>query len=492
MSIFYHRFGRNGFAAGILFVLMGCVGSVSAETIVEIGTVHGRLKYDVEAFTVKPGKEVILRFGNTDEMQHNLLICSPGDEVAMTVAQAAWALGAEAVAKQFIPDVPAVLHATPVVDPGESAEIQFTAPDAEGDYPYVCTLPGHAFTMRGVMRVSSSENAVPAEPTLTDLVYLYHEGEWENLPDFGSMKPLRVKPVPSNVIEVGVVDTIFNFGLVFYGELSVPRSGEYTFHLNSNDGSRLLIDGEMVVEFDGTHGATGFVKGVVTLEAGAHQLELQYFQNAGGKDIMLALTGSGIERTLFTKSDMAEDQPTHLHAMNEALVVRAFVDGGPARSISVALPGGMNYLFNAEKCFVEFGWTGAFLDNTPNIGRNINDRGGGWDKVLGEKFEVGTGRFPLIVGRGKQDVQFRGYRRTGTPQFFYTVDGIEVKQTISAAPSGVGLKYDFEIDAKGERMIFQLNPDGLSMVSDVGKFRNGVLQVPPSANGKFSVTITRK
>ena len=40
------------------------------------------------------------------------------------------------------------------------ATIAFTAPEAEGDYPFVCTLPGHAFSMKGIMKVSKTVAAI--------------------------------------------------------------------------------------------------------------------------------------------------------------------------------------------------------------------------------------------------------------------------------------------------------------------------------------------
>lgn len=462
------------------------------EQVIRIGTLPGKMKFDVEEFVVKPSARVRLILNNTDEMQHNLILCRPGKDTAMLVAQKAWTLGAEAINRQFVPEMPEVLHATKIVNPAQQDEIIFTAPTEAGDYPYVCTLPGHAFTMRGVMRVRTEPEA-PRGVTLKDLVYLYYEGEWTNLPRFAELKPKRIKPVPSNQIDIGVVTTDFNFGLVFHGELTVPADGEYTFHLNSNDGSRLLLGEQLVVEFDGTHGATGFVQGRTLLTKGAHPLQLQYFQNTGAKDLMLVVTGNGIERTLFTKSDMAGDRMAHLHVGDKSLVVRSFVDGGPARSISVGLPGGVNYLFNAEKCFVEFGWTGMFLDNTPNVGKNENDRGGAWNKILGERFNVGAEGFPLRIGDSPAapTVRFRGYRRTEPPQFLYEVDGITVRQTIAAVP-GQTLKYDFEIGAAGQPIQFRVNPEGLTLSSTAGEFNGGVLTVPSSTQGRFSVTISQR
>ncbi len=51
------------------------------------------------------------------------------------------------------PDTPEVLHATRLINHEEIARLRFTAPTAEGKYPYVCTFPGHWRTMNGVMDV---------------------------------------------------------------------------------------------------------------------------------------------------------------------------------------------------------------------------------------------------------------------------------------------------------------------------------------------------
>ena len=43
------------------------------------------------------------------------------------------------------------------------------------------------------------------------------------------------------------------FALRFEGALSIDAEGEYTFWLKSDDGSRLTIDGKVVVDNDGIH-----------------------------------------------------------------------------------------------------------------------------------------------------------------------------------------------------------------------------------------------
>ncbi len=334
------------------------VAFAADEKEVKIGTLHGQMKYDVQSFQVKPGAKVNLIFSNTDEMQHNLLILTPGEDKILGLAQKAWALGAEAVKKQFVPDGPDVLFHTRVLDPQQSDTITFTAPMQEGDYPYVCTMPGHVFSMRGKMRVSKVDEPV----------------------------------------------------------------------------------------------------------------------------------------VMATKSDKAAAESSHhLHVTDEPKVIRAFVDGGPPRSISVGLPGSINYLFDADLCYVRFGWYGMFLDVGPNVGTTPNDRGGGWCQILGDKFELGDCGFPISTGTrdAKQKIVFAGYRMRGkdAPQFFYTIDGNPVTQVTRPSPTGVGLQMEFEFGRDPGAVFFYVTPHGLKLTSSAGTWHDGRLELPAGEGKKFMVTI---
>ena len=120
-------------------------------TTIRVNTVVEKIQYDVKEVTVKAGKKIKLILVNPDFMPHNLVIVKPG--TADSVANAAIALGADGFKKQFLPDDPNILHATKLLDKGETQEIEFTAPATAGDYPFICTFPGHATIMRGVMHV---------------------------------------------------------------------------------------------------------------------------------------------------------------------------------------------------------------------------------------------------------------------------------------------------------------------------------------------------
>ena len=109
------------------------------------------MKYDINEFSVKSGKKVKLTFANPDFMPHNLVFTKPNQ--ADAVAQMALSLGAQGFAKAFVPESSNVLWSTKLVDHGKEEEMNFTAPAEKGDYPYVCTFPGHHILMRGVMKV---------------------------------------------------------------------------------------------------------------------------------------------------------------------------------------------------------------------------------------------------------------------------------------------------------------------------------------------------
>ncbi len=102
-------------------------------------------------FSVKVAQPVEITVENAGLMPHNLLISKPG--TADIVATKALELGEKGVEKDFNPGTEMVLYATKLLNGGGKETIKFTAPSTPGDYPFVCTFPGHSFTMRGIMKV---------------------------------------------------------------------------------------------------------------------------------------------------------------------------------------------------------------------------------------------------------------------------------------------------------------------------------------------------
>ncbi len=71
------------------------------------------------------------------------------------------------------------------------------------------------------------------------------------------------------------------------GNINVPQDGIYSFRLTSDDGSRLFIDDQEVIDHDGLHGAEP-KDGTVELTAGYHSLFIEHFDNDGGQQLTLS------------------------------------------------------------------------------------------------------------------------------------------------------------------------------------------------------------
>jgi azurin len=112
------------------------------------------LRFDPPRFSVKPGAKVKVTLANTDDMAHNLVFTKP--EGRMEIVNMAMTMPITPDA-QFIPASDKVLWHIGVLVPGKEAELEFTAPEEEGVYPYVCTYPGHGLIMYGAMYVGKKD-----------------------------------------------------------------------------------------------------------------------------------------------------------------------------------------------------------------------------------------------------------------------------------------------------------------------------------------------
>lgn len=120
---------------------------------VVLGVIKDVMKYDQQLLTVKAGSTIEFVFQNTDFMQHNFLLIQPGTTDKVGAAADKLAQDPKGPEMQYVPKMPEVLLATPLVNPGNKYTVVFKVPDTPGDYPYVCTFPGHWRIMNGIMRI---------------------------------------------------------------------------------------------------------------------------------------------------------------------------------------------------------------------------------------------------------------------------------------------------------------------------------------------------
>lgn len=156
------------FAAAAVFGLFGCGDSDSeaaAESVSADGvrliriTGNDQLKFSVNEIKATAGEELRIEFANVgrmpkEAMAHNLVILKPMAEGEVN----ALAMAASSHPPDYLPDDrSAVLFHTKMLGPDEKETITITAPAEAGEYPYLCTFPGHFAVMKGKLVVSIAE-----------------------------------------------------------------------------------------------------------------------------------------------------------------------------------------------------------------------------------------------------------------------------------------------------------------------------------------------
>jgi len=132
-------------------------------------------------------------------------------------------------------------------------------------------------------------------PEVNGLTYKYYEGIWTKLPEFSKLPVVK----SGTVYEFGldkIIPTRDEFALSFDGMIQIKNDGIYEFYIQSNDGSRLFINNELVIDHDGPHGADIEKKGKIKLSKGIHPLRLNYFQAGGGLYLRVQYSGPDIEK----------------------------------------------------------------------------------------------------------------------------------------------------------------------------------------------------
>ncbi len=132
--------------------------------------------------------------------------------------------------------------------------------------------------------------SVEEKDLVKGLRYEYYEGDWDRLPAFEQLHPITVGITPTVDLEKRQRDE--KFGLRFQGYLAIPDDDVYVFSLSSDDGSKLYIGDQLVVDNDELHGSLER-RGFVPLAKGLHPMTLTYFNKLGGKELNLRMAAIG-------------------------------------------------------------------------------------------------------------------------------------------------------------------------------------------------------
>jgi hypothetical protein len=122
-----------------------------------------------------------------------------------------------------------------------------------------------------------------------------YDGRFTVIPDFNTLKPVRTKTVPGVFHTVAGKDSFF--GIVFEGFILIPADGVYGLFINSDDGSKMVLDDNEIVMNDGIHGMKEEGKHY-PLAKGYHKLRIEYFQGEGGVGLEFLVEAPGQQKSI--------------------------------------------------------------------------------------------------------------------------------------------------------------------------------------------------
>lgn len=145
------------------------------------------------------------------------------------------------------------------------------------------------------------DDASGTEPGI-DVAY-YELSSPSALPDFSTLSPYADESVTQ--VDYAATEDVFagsgrsdEVGAVFEGYVVVPAHDVYTFYLESNDGSKLSIGEQTVVDNDGLHDMTE-VSGTIGLEQGPHLIRVEFFENDGPAGLIASVAGGGLDKQVI-------------------------------------------------------------------------------------------------------------------------------------------------------------------------------------------------
>ena len=88
--------------------------------VIVLRPIRHRMQYDRSHFFVEAGKPFQLIFDNTDIMPHNIVITRPGAYAKVGIAAELMATEPDALKRGYVPDMPEVMHASKLLQPGSA------------------------------------------------------------------------------------------------------------------------------------------------------------------------------------------------------------------------------------------------------------------------------------------------------------------------------------------------------------------------------------
>ncbi len=192
--------------------------------------------------------------------------------------------------------------------PFEKCEVRFTLDGSEPTlqstlYTQPITLSQPTLVLAKVFMPGGKQSLISScmvsfiDTTINGLNYKLYEGSWNMIPDFESITPVKTGKVKRLYLRDFKSKTE-GYALNIESSINISVAGEYQFYLSSDDGSKLFINNQEIINNDGSHSMKE-VSAKITLPAGKHPLKIHYFNKWGTNLLKLDYEGPGITKRMI-------------------------------------------------------------------------------------------------------------------------------------------------------------------------------------------------
>eukprot|EP00971_Amphidinium_carterae_P060784 1202962-Amphidinium_carterae.1 len=119
------------------------------------------------------------------------------------------------------------------------------------------------------------------------------------------------------------------FAALWTGAVKIIAEGDYTFYINSDDGSLFTINGIKLIDNDYPHGMVE-KSGTIALTPGKHSILLEFWERSGGAGMIFSYSGpdTGNVKEVVPSSALSEDGPTTTTTTPPGLLAEFFYSVG--------------------------------------------------------------------------------------------------------------------------------------------------------------------
>jgi cytochrome c5 len=331
---------------------------------------------------------------------------------------------------------------------------------------------------------------------ISNLIMKVYHGEWKKIPDFSKLEAVAVEEEHAGFISLKNINKKNSFGLVWRGDLEVPKGGAYQFELMADDGAAVFINDKEVARVKGLGqmNAKRANKGKIELKKGSHKIKVHYFQGSSSKGISLKWVDLAAKDK--KKASQWLSDPNLNNSKRPAVVIdltpkdgktrmyRNFIKGSTHRTMGVGFPQGHNIAFSTQDCQPDLIWKGRFI----NAGKHWTGRGQGAQNPLSNNL-IKLGQGVAWSKHGKElNLKLVGYTmdKTGNPTFNYKATDMDITFSEQYLSSEKDLTRLITINsAKDQAIQLRLAKGHPQILSKQGATINNLLNIdaPLSING---------